>query len=448
MFRLGVASVLAFLLFLIPAAEAGTCRDSLGVEVASERASIFVSIAYFGPDAWDAREEIDAVVGNRDGSVSSREVERYEEKYTWDGHELPALCREKVSFLEIDGARAVGFTSVQKVMLDAEGPVREDVLWFGLKMILEYPRNDGAANVSVRLGDHEKFLAAIDCAVPSLRASSWADHVCGTRTGDAVAKPTHFFAAGGWRHKIVEESIEPEKARALYGNGEILAETLDEQAFVRANLLRFQVVREPTFLTPQVAQMAGGAFAAVLAFGAAFLLWGSELRYPLSRWLFALPLFSRFDRDSAGDHPRRQEVLAAVEAAPGISLNELGRRTEIPKGALTHHLRVLERHGLLTSRRERVWTRFFPPNFVRRRVAIVTTRQEDVTQLLVREPGLSQSDLASRLGLQRKAAQYHLDRLEEAGIVRSDRRGRRTLYFLPENNGPTPPGGSLQPPPA
>ncbi|HEX9817041.1 MAG TPA: winged helix-turn-helix transcriptional regulator, partial [Candidatus Thermoplasmatota archaeon] len=160
----------------------------------------------------------------------------------------------------------------------------------------------------------------------------------------------------------------------------------------------------------------------------------SELRFPFSRWFFALPLFSRLDRDSAVDHPRRQELLAAVEASPGISLNELGRRTEIPKGALTHHLRVLERLGLLTSRRERIWTRFFPPHHVRRKIAIVTTRQEDVTQLLSREPGLSQTDLATRLGLQRKAAQYHLDRLEQAGVVRSDRNGRRTLYFLPDQN--------------
>lgn len=432
MLRLSLAVALG-LLVLVPSAEAGICRDFFAVNVGLEKAHLDLAIAYFGEDATIAREEIDRVVGNKDGHVSASEVSKYEDKYTFDGDTFTERCAKNFGFLTIDGELPVGLAQFEKIMLDAEGKVREDPLWYQIRLTLDYPANDREFGlVEADLGDFELFRAAFECAVPDMGTGWWGDHTCGTKAGDAIAKPKFYGMSAGWGYEILPETIAPHEVRRVWRGDELRGETIEEQSLLRMHVVSLKIAKGPSTFSPESMMLLGGAGAGFVALGAAAFVWSTDLRYPFSRWFLALPLFSRFDRDSAADHPRRQEVLAAVEASPGISLNELGRRTEIPKGALTHHLRVLERHGLLTSRRERIWTRFFPPNVVRRRVAIVTTRQEDVTQLLAREPGLSQTDLAARLGLQRKAAQYHLDRLEQAGIVRSDRSGRRTLYFLPE----------------
>lgn len=438
MLRLGLALALG-LLVLAPSAEAGICRDFFAVHVGLENAHLDLGIAYFGENAKQARQEIDHVVGNKDGHVTAAEVSKYEDKYTFDGNALSERCAKNFSFLTIDGQLPIGLARFEKIMLDAEGDVRQDPLWYQVRLTLDYPRNDGDFGlVEANLGDFEKFRAAFECSVPDMGTGWWGDHICGTKPGDAISQPKFYGVSAGWGYEILPESIAPHEVRRVWHGEELRGETLEEQSLLRMNVVSLKIAKGPSTFSAETLFLVGGVGAAFVALGAAAFVWSSELRYPFSRFFFALPLFSRLDRDSAIDHPRRQEVLAAVEASPGISLNELGRRTEIPKGALTHHLRVLERVGLLTSRRERIWTRFFPPSFVRRRVAIVTTRQEDVTQLLSREPGLSQTDLAARLGLQRKAAQYHLDRLEQAGVVRSDRHGRRTLYFLPEQTAAGP----------
>jgi predicted transcriptional regulator len=433
MVRVGLA-LLVGLVALVPGAEAGVCRDFFAAHVGLEEAYVDLGIAYFGEDAAEARKEIDLAVGNHDRDVSAAEVEKYEKKYTFDGDDFSASCAKNFAFLTIDDALPVGLLEFRKIMWDAEGPVRNDPLWYQIRLTLEYPPNDGEFGlVHAKLGDFERFRAGFECAVPSIGTGWWGDHICGTKPGDALSKPKFYGVSAGWGYRILPETIAPTELQRIWRDEELRGDTLEEQSLLRMNVATLKIAKTHARMpAASFGPAIGAASAGLLALGAATVLWTSELRYPLSRWFFALPFFSRLDRDSAVDHPRRQEVLAAIEASPGISLNELGRRTEIPKGALTHHLRVLERLGLLTSRRERIWTRFFPPHHVRRRIAIVTTRQEDVTQLLSREPGLSQSDLALRLGLQRKAAQYHLDRLEEAGVVRSDRAGRKTVYFLPD----------------
>lgn len=444
MLRLGLAIAIGLLVF-VPGAEAGICRDFFEAHVGLEEAYLDLAVAYFGDDAINARNEIDHVVGNRDGSVSASEVSKYQDKYTFDGDAFSETCAKNFGFLKIDGHLPTGLRQFEKIMLDAEGKVRSDPIWYQIRLTLDYPENDGEFGlVEAKLGDIEGFLAGFDCAVPDMGTGWLGDHVCGTKRGDVIPQPKFYGMSAGWGYRILPESIAPSEVKSVWTGDEIRGETIEEQSLLRMNMVSLKISKAPSPFSPQMMMLAGGAGAAFLALGAGVFVWSSELRYPFGRWFFALPLFSRLDRDRAVDHPRRQEVLAAVEASPGISLNELGRRTEIPKSALTHHLRVLERLGFLTSRRERIWTRFFPPHHVRRKIAIVTTRQEDVTQLLSREPGLSQTDLATRLGLQRKAAQYHLDRLEQAGVVRSDRSGRRTLYFLPEQNAGA--SGSSTPP--
>lgn len=56
-------------------------------------------------------------------------------------------------------------------------------------------------------------------------------------------------------------------------------------------------------------------------------------------------------------------------------------------------------------------------------------RRDGVYQLVRAEPGISLSDIASRSGLGWGTAVYHLERLEKAGFVTSERSGGRRCYF-------------------
>lgn len=56
-------------------------------------------------------------------------------------------------------------------------------------------------------------------------------------------------------------------------------------------------------------------------------------------------------------------------------------------------------------------------------------RRDGVFQLVRAEPGISLTDVASRTGLGWGTVVYHLDRLERAGFVMSERNGGRRCYF-------------------
>ncbi|HET6403530.1 MAG TPA: MarR family transcriptional regulator [Candidatus Thermoplasmatota archaeon] len=56
-------------------------------------------------------------------------------------------------------------------------------------------------------------------------------------------------------------------------------------------------------------------------------------------------------------------------------------------------------------------------------------RRDEVFKLVRAEPGISLTDVAQRCGLGWGTTVYHLDRLERAGFVASERSGGRRLYF-------------------
>lgn len=58
-------------------------------------------------------------------------------------------------------------------------------------------------------------------------------------------------------------------------------------------------------------------------------------------------------------------------------------------------------------------------------------RRERVVQLVRERPGIGPSDVANALGTGWGVTSYHLDRLERAGLVTSQRVGQHRCYFLP-----------------
>jgi DNA-binding transcriptional ArsR family regulator len=74
---------------------------------------------------------------------------------------------------------------------------------------------------------------------------------------------------------------------------------------------------------------------------------------------FLAGLFSRIHPDQALDSERRRRILEAIQAHPGIHFRELARETEISRGNVAHHLRVLASAGHVVERRQGRTRRFF-----------------------------------------------------------------------------------------
>lgn len=161
--------------------------------------------------------------------------------------------------------------------------------------------------------------------------------------------------------------------------------------------------------------VAGVGFAALVA-AAVYYFW------PAVKGLPVLAGFSRIQDDKLLDHPRRAQVLQLVQAEPGIHFQDMGRRLNLGRGTLEHHLRKMIAAGILTKVVNGGYACYFPKGTVDRRVmnAAPVLRSgggRSVFDAVRAQPGQSSRQIAATLGLAPSTVSYHLKRLEEAGLV-------------------------------
>lgn len=148
-----------------------------------------------------------------------------------------------------------------------------------------------------------------------------------------------------------------------------------------------------------------------------------------------LPLYAKISRERVLDHGTRDEILHYVRANPGANAEEIRRRILIGRGTALHHLDTLERNRLLVSIKSGGRRCYFEPGQIdaskKATVATLRSRAAEAFFAAVQErPGLTQKEMAARLGVSHPAVWYQARKLEEAGIIRSRRQGGSVRYFV------------------
>lgn len=167
----------------------------------------------------------------------------------------------------------------------------------------------------------------------------------------------------------------------------------------------------------------GGIGVGLGALGLAQLLRKESWRYGFLAGL--LPLYTRLSKPKLLDHAARDLLHRLICAEPGIHYSALQERTGLNTGALVHHLRTLERHRLVVSRREGALRRFYPVGagpLPPVKVETTTPMQARVLALLDEGP-LTQREIAERLGLTQQGANHHVKTLERKGLLAMEHEG-------------------------
>jgi predicted transcriptional regulator len=185
--------------------------------------------------------------------------------------------------------------------------------------------------------------------------------------------------------------------------------------------LRLQTESLAAWRMPSAPAVAGASAVAVLVGFAVALLSGKGAK----GLGFAL-LFSRVRPAEAADHPARRALLSAIEANPGIHFKELQRRSSLSKSSTQHHVAILLRARLIQERRDGGYVCYFPAGVGDPRIlaAAPILRAEGARRLFATAlacPGLNAKEVAARSGVQPSTANYHLHRLERAGLVRLEK---------------------------
>jgi DNA-binding transcriptional ArsR family regulator len=142
-------------------------------------------------------------------------------------------------------------------------------------------------------------------------------------------------------------------------------------------------------------------------------------------------LYSKLEHDKILDNFVRGKLFGFIQANPGEDCNTLMVKLDLPHGTLLYHLKMLEREELVRSRAEGVHRVYYPANTTLSEPGHtrLTGSQETVFGLISDSPGISQIEMADRLGVSNVAVNYHLEALLEKEMISRQRIGLRYHYF-------------------
>ncbi|MHA1864270.1 MAG: winged helix-turn-helix transcriptional regulator [Candidatus Thorarchaeota archaeon] len=136
-------------------------------------------------------------------------------------------------------------------------------------------------------------------------------------------------------------------------------------------------------------------------------------------------------------HPFRKELYQVLCENPGTYLLELVDLLESPLGTLTWHLRILEREGLVKSIKF-AGKRLYYPKMLRSEeaeMAYLTMRSDTAQKIfafVVNNSSCYQEQMAEALSVHHDTVRWHVSRMEEVGLIKVIREGRKKRHYLAE----------------
>jgi len=152
-----------------------------------------------------------------------------------------------------------------------------------------------------------------------------------------------------------------------------------------------------------------------------------------------VPLYTKLRKENLLDHYSRGRVYQFIELNPGEHFNAVRKALDLNIGTATYHLDVLERSGIIRSRLDGIYKRFYPANMPIPPLNGngVSEVQQRVLTVIKESPGISQKEIAALFGIRQSTLNYQVTKLEEKGLVKAQRKGRKVQYFA--NDAPPPP---------
>jgi len=161
---------------------------------------------------------------------------------------------------------------------------------------------------------------------------------------------------------------------------------------------------------------------------------GTEIgKYRLLPVLF-LPLYTRLHRGELLDNDSRGMIRGCIISEPGIHYSAIIRRLGMTNGEAAHHLQTLEREGIIWSRNDGRFKRFYPAGMKLADAPMNLNRlQTAIFETLRERDGLSKSELSRVLEASFPTIHRHVSRLAAMGVVRLERKGLSVRCYIAED---------------
>ena len=192
------------------------------------------------------------------------------------------------------------------------------------------------------------------------------------------------------------------------------------------------------------ASMAGAVVASVTLIGLAYTAYSETGKFKMA--LFFLPLYTRLQKAALLDNETRGMIRGCIITDPGIHYKAIMRNLKLSNGAAAYHLMTLEREGLVKSRADGRFKRFYPAEF-RQPVPSpsLSKLQKLILDTVQENEGISQSDISRQLEIPDSTINRHVNKMADEGFLRLERHGMTIKCFSANGKPPETDGtGQVQ----
>ena len=148
-----------------------------------------------------------------------------------------------------------------------------------------------------------------------------------------------------------------------------------------------------------------------------------------------IPLYTRIQKEDVLDQFVRGEIYGYIKTNPGVHYNQIIRELDVKNGTLSYHLHMLEKTGMVKSRKEGLRYRVFYPTgvkFPKDERYRLTELQMNIIKMIKENEGASQKEIARSLNVKHQTVSYNVKVLQQAGFIRLRKKGRTTSCYIIE----------------
>lgn len=149
-----------------------------------------------------------------------------------------------------------------------------------------------------------------------------------------------------------------------------------------------------------------------------------------------IPMYTRIQKEDVLDQFVRGQIYGFIKANPGVHYNQIMRNLDMKNGTLSYHLHMLEKTGMIKSRKERLRYRAFYPTgmkFPEKERYRLTELQMGIIETIRENEGINQREIAKKLNEKHQTINYNVKVLQQVGLIRLRRVGRKTSCFISED---------------
>jgi predicted transcriptional regulator len=136
----------------------------------------------------------------------------------------------------------------------------------------------------------------------------------------------------------------------------------------------------------------------------------------------------------------RHNILNYIYSNPGATVAEVAQAQSIERGTVKYHLYKLESEGKIVLNRMGKYSRVFRnshtySDYEKTIIAHLQNQTaRSVLLLILEHPGITNQEMTERLGIEKSAVHWHVDKFMRDGLIGFRRDGKYKRYYIGDNS--------------